>query len=401
MKRAEKLVEDFWKGVPMFDQWCKVRQARARELFIAETATGRVIDFQSAMQLEHIHVPTKQEKALLSKYYDYNRAAKEAKEAGDEDRYESYKNAKDRLWKNPETGVRNAIEYNQFIGKMQRVAVNTPVQGLCGDFMRIAINRIKKWVENDPDIQSVFRFHGSVHDEIDVSIKNEYIPFILPRLTRLMKLRKYHEQMQWTVPIECDAEYGRSWDIDWNVTKIAYTKIDELATYVPDVFNTTTVNNLYKSIMSGDEGKRARAQGYLEQSLHPRAYKLAKKIFEMTDKKAIQQTLIASLQLHEYWTIDHVPDGDDSTLETLAQYEARTGVSARDKQCPEFGYMGSISLDNPNVIRPGKNLLDDPNALPTPEVTIDETVEPEQQAQLELDDAEGTSPEFLSHKVGA
>jgi len=398
MKKAEELVEKYWAGVPKFREWCDIKQAIARDKFITETATGRVIDFRSSMELDHIHTPTKQEKTQLSRYYDFKREAKKAQEAGDQDQFEAYKNAADRLWKNPETGVRNAIEYNQFLGKAQRVAVNTPVQGLCGDFMRISINRIKKWVEKDPDIQKVFRFHGSVHDEIDISIKNEYVPFILPRLTRWMKLRKYHEQMGWPVPIECDAEYGRSWDVDWSITKVAYTKIEGLETYVPDMFNTTTTNNLYKFIMSGDAAKREKARGYLEQTLHPRAYKLAAKIFEATDKKKIQNLLIASLQLHEYWTIDNVPDGDDNdkTLETLAQYEQRCGINYRDPKCPEFGYMGPIPLDNPNVIRPEPNLLDDPNAvIPPPEsaqVEVEEVIEVESDPQDEQS--------YLTHKVG-
>jgi DNA polymerase I-like protein with 3'-5' exonuclease and polymerase domains len=403
MKKAEQLVANFWKGVPQFNLWCEGKKARARDAFVTETATGRVLDFKSAMEHEHIHTPTPQEKTLLSRYYDYKREAKKAKEEKDDDRFKSYDDAAQRLWKNPETGVRNAIEYNQFIGKMQRVAVNTPVQGLCGDFMRIAINRIKKWVEKDPDVQKVFRFHGSVHDEIDVSIKNEYVPFIMPRLTRWMKLRKYHESMKWPVPIECDAEYGRSWDVDWSVTKVGYTYIDGLETYVPDMFNSVTVNNLYKFIASGDEAKREKAKGYLEQSLHPRAFEATKKLFEAKDKKAIQRQLIAVLQLHEYWLIDTVPDGDDGdkTLETLAQYEERMGISARDPKCPEFGYMGPIPLDNPNVIRPEPNLLDGPTGEIVGEITASEIEEPETQESLDFQPSEQPSQEFLTHKVGA
>jgi DNA polymerase I-like protein with 3'-5' exonuclease and polymerase domains len=397
MKKAEELVEKYWAGVPKFKEWCDVKQARARNDFVTETATGRVLDFKSAMEQEHIRVPTSQEKALLRKYYDYKREAKAALERGDEDVAASYKNAADRLWKNPETGVRNAIEYNQFISKAQRVAVNTPVQGLCGDFMRISINRIKKWVEKDPDVQKVFRFHCSVHDEIDVSIKNEYVPFVLPRLTRWMKLRKYHESMQWPVPIECDAEYGRSWDVDWSINKVGYTYIDGLETYAPDAFSTTTVNNLYKFIASGDEEKREKAKGYLQNVLHPRAFESAKLLFKAQDRKEIQQQLVAVLQLHEYWTIDHVPDGDenDKTLETLAQYEQRVGISARDPLCPEFGYMGPIPLDNPNVIRPEPNLLEGGEVTPT------ETSEPETEETFEVEDPPQTSQEFLTHKVGA
>jgi hypothetical protein len=176
-----------------------------------------------------------------------------------------------------------------------------------------------------------------------------------------MKLRKYHESMSWPVPIECDAEYGRSWDVDWSINKVGYTYIDGLETYVPDAFSTTTVNNLYKFIASGDEERREKAKGYLQQALHPRAFESAKYLFKAQDRKEIQKQLVAALQLHEYWSIDHVPDGDegDRSLETLAEYEQRMGISARDPLCPEFGYMGPIPLDNPNVIRPEPNLLGD------------------------------------------
>ena len=389
MQKAEDLVTEFWKKVPEFRKWCDVKQARAKNEFVTETSTGRVINFKSAMEHEGIHTPTQQEKSLLKKYYDYKREAKAALERDDKEAAASYKNAADRLWKNPETGVRNAIDYNQFISKAQRVAVNTPVQGLCGDFMRISINRIKKWVEKDPDVQKVFRFHGSVHDEIDVSIKNEYVPFILPRLTRWMKLRKYHENMKWPVPIECDAEYGHSWDVDWSINKVGYTYIDGLETYVPDAFNSVTVKNLYKAIAFGDEAKREKAKGYLQQTLHPRAFDSTGRLFKTQDGKEIQNQLIAVLQLHEYWTIDHVPDGDenDKTLETLAQYEERMGISARDPKCPEFGYLGPIPLDA-NVIRPEPNLLgDEPSGEVSPQAETEET--PEVEASLP------TSQEFL------
>src|SRR5271156_2975372 len=406
MKKAEDLVTKYWNGVPMFKLWCEKKKAIANADFITETATGRVLDFKSAMEQEHLHVPTQQEKSLLSKYYDYKREMKKAVEDKDEDRIASYKNAADRLWKNPETGVRNAIEYNQFLGKMGRVAVNTPVQGLCGDFMRIAINRIKKWVEKDPDVQKVFRFHGSVHDEIDVSIKNEYVPFVLPRLTRWMKLRKYHESMKWPVPIECDAEYGRSWDVDWSITKVGYTHIDGLENYVPIVFNQTTINNLYKAIASGDDVKREKARGYLEQMLHPRAFELTKALFKAQGREEIKSKLVAVLQLHEYWEIDTVPDGDenDKLLETLAQYEERMGINERDPQTPEFGYMGPIPLDNPNVIRPTPFLLDDPNA-PIADLSAEDTPseisESEAEDTVEVDPSTQSPQEFLTHKVGA
>jgi len=369
-EKCEEMVAKYWAGVPKFKEWCDGKQIRARESMVCETKTGRVIDFKSAMEAKGIHVPTKEERQRLSQYYDLKREAKRAKADKDDDRTEKYENAAQRLWKNPDTGVRNAIDYNQFIGYIQRVAVNCPVQGLSGDFMRIALNRIKKWVERDPGVQAVFRLHGSVHDEIDVSIKNEYIPFVLPRLTRLMKLRKYHEREGWIVPIECDAEYGHSWDVDHNVTDkkdpAAYTKVDYWRSYVPDVFDVPTVRNLFRAMTCGDQVKAGRAQAWLKANLHPRAFESSKPLFDtnakagwpLRDPQEIKRVLIALLQLHEYWTIDYTPDADDAKLETLAQYEERMGIRARDPRCPEFGYLGAIPLCS-NVVRPTLELLGD------------------------------------------
>ena len=364
-EKVQEMVAKYWAGVPKFKEWCDARQARAREAFVCETQTGRVINFKSAMEADRIHVPSREERGRLGHYYDLRREAKKAEADGDRERQEKYKAAAERLWKNPDTGVRNAIEYNKFLGYIQRVAVNCPVQGLSGDFMRIALNRIRLWVASDPDVQKVFRLHGSVHDEIDISIKNEYVPFVLPRLTRLMKLRKYHEKMGWRVPIECDAEYGRSWDVDYNVTDkkspAAYTMIEGLRTYVPDDFDVPTVRALHRALCSGDEGKRARAKAWLEESVHPRAMQSAGRLLASADPKEVKQQLIAVLQLHEYWTIDHVPDADGAALEALAQYEARMGLTEadRDPAAPEFGYMGAIPLDA-QVVRPQTPVFGDP-----------------------------------------
>jgi DNA polymerase I-like protein with 3'-5' exonuclease and polymerase domains len=369
-EKCDEMVAKYWEGVPKFKEWCDGKQLRVRESMVCETKTGRVIDFRSAMEAKGIHVPSKEERQRLSQYYDLKREAKRAKADKDDDRLEKYENAAQRLWKNPDTGVRNAIDYNQFIGYIQRVAVNCPVQGLSGDFMRIALNRIKKWIERDPGVQAVFRLHGSVHDEIDVSIKNEYIPFVLPRLTRLMKLRKYHEREGWIVPIECDAEYGHSWDVDYNVTDkkdpAAYTKVEYWRSYVPSMFSPELYTRLYRALVSGDGAKVDRAKEWLKVNLHPKAFQSAQCLFEtnakagwpLTDPREIKRVFVALLQLHEYWTIDHVPDSEDAALETLAQYEGRMGIYARDERCPEFGYLGAIPLGC-NVVRPTPEILGD------------------------------------------
>jgi DNA polymerase I-like protein with 3'-5' exonuclease and polymerase domains len=368
-ERAKKMVDDYWAGVPKFAEWCEAKKYRAKHELLCETATGRVIDFKSAMEADRLRPPVSEEFKQMQRYYDFGRRAERAKEAGDMDAYARLKSAADSLWKNPETGVRNAIDYNRFIGKIQRVSVNVPVQGICGDFMRIALNRIRIWVLSDPAIQSVFRLHGSVHDEIDPSIKNEYVPFILPRLTRLMKLRKYHEKMGWKVPIECDAEYGHSWDVDYNVTDKkhpdAYTHIPGIETYVPDCFDLKTVKGLLKALSSGIETRIQRAKGWLQTNLHPRAYEATVNLFKATELEEIKNSLIAVLQLHEFWVVDNTPD-DDNSLETLAQYEKRMGLTEKDRgSMPEFGFLGKIPLNFP-VTRPIVDLLGDESELTPP-----------------------------------
>lgn len=396
-ERCKQMVDDYWKGVPKFAEWSAIKRNKARTEFICETATGRVISFESAMKAQHIRKPTPEERKNVSKYYDHNREAKRLAALKDDDSKEQaqrYKDAADKLWKNPESGVRNAIEYNKFLGKIERVSVNAPVQGICGDFMRIALNRIRLWVLSDPGIQQVFRLHGSVHDEIDISIKNEYMPFVLPRLTRLMKLRKYHTKMKWPVPVECDAEYGHSWDVDFNVTDKkhpdAFTKVLGMENYIPDSFDVPTIKNLLKAVLSGDERRITRAKEWLHTSLHPRAYESTASLFKAKDYKEAKQQLIAVCQLHEYWTIDHTPD-DVTTLENLEAYEARMGLTKESRgDAPECGFLGHIPLDA-EVIRPTLELLGDLPLIPVAdeEVAVEEVVTDEQASLISTNAAIG------------
>jgi DNA polymerase I-like protein with 3'-5' exonuclease and polymerase domains len=382
---CKKMVDKYWEGVPKFAEFVAMKQAKARTDMICETTTGRVINFNSALEALHLHKPFDEERQNLYEYYGNNREAEQAKKAGNDADYQKYKGRADRLWKDPDSGVRNAMEYNKFIGKVTRIAVNAPIQGICGDFMRIALNRLRKWVESDPFIQSVFRLHTSVHDEVDFSVKNEYVPFILPRVTRLMKLRKYHEQMKWQVPIECDAEYGHSWDVDWNATDpkkaYAWTHVEGMERYLPDLFDPKSVKAMLNSLTSGDPAKIQRVKTWMIENLHPRAigrvhdtdvYETINALDKAKSPKETQRILIAILQLHEYWTIDHVPDGQDATMETLEQYEQRVGLTAKDRgMMPSFGYSGAIPLDA-KIIRPTLLILGEEVQAELPLITVGE-----------------------------
>src|SRR5271157_3523020 len=370
------MVDKYWAGVPKFAEFVAAKQLKARTDMICETTTGRVINFISAMQALHLRKPNDEEKQNMYSYYSLNREAEAAKKAQDMETYAKLRARADHLWKDPDSGVRNAMEYNRFIGKIQRVSVNAPIQGLCGDFMRIALNRLRKWVESDIQISSVFRLHTSVHDEVDFSVKNEYIPFILPRVTRLMKLRKYHEQMKWQVPIECDAEYGHSWDVDWNATDakkaIAYTKVEGMEHYIPDAFDPQSVKNLLKTLLTGDPVKKEKVKTWMKENLHPRAFEATKAFEKAKDEKEVKRILIAILQLHEYWTLDHVPDGQDAQMETLDQYEARMGLTKKDRgMMPEFGYLAAIPL-NAKVKRPTLDILGEEVQAELPLITVSE-----------------------------
>ena len=383
---CEKMVDKYWAGVPKFAEFVQMKQLKARTDFSCDTSTGRVINFLSAMEALRIRKPNDEEKRNLYEYYSLNREAEKAKKDRNAEEYERLKGRSDKLWKDPDSGVRNAMEYNKFLGKIQRVAVNAPIKGLCGDFMRIAINRLRLWVESDPMISSIFRLHTSVHDEVDFSVKNEYIPFILPRVTRLMKLRKYHTQMNWLVPIECDAEYGRSWDVDWNTTDpkkpAAWTHVDGMETYIPDEFDVLSIKALFKALTSGEETRIDKVKTWLAENLHPRAlgidYKKEFVTLKLIDKakgnnKELKRLLIAMLQLHEYWNIDHIPDGkeEDAKMEKLVDYEKRMGLTTADRGVvPSFGYIGAIPLEGVNVIRPTVEILGEEVPVEQVEITV-------------------------------
>ena len=366
---AKEMVANYWLGVPVFKEWCDNKQKIARDSMTCTTGTGRVIDFQSAMEAQCIHRPTKEE---MENYWYHRRLTKKAEEAEKEKDMETAAKLKAKassLWKDPETGVRNAGDYNRFMGKIERVAVNVPVQGICGDFMRIALNRIRQWAEKFKAIAAVLRLHLSVHDEIDFVVKNEYVPYVLPRISRFMKLRKYHINMKWRVPIECDCEYGKSWDVEHHLTgddghkPAGWTEIAGMENYIPTEFNAETVKGLLHALKSEDQVRRDNALAWLKVNLHERAYQA----FCNGDNANPKKSLIAALQLHEYWNTDNIPDEDEDKMETLEQYEARMGLTPADRgMMPEMGYLGAVPQDK--VRRPTLMILGE--EVPAEDVTI-------------------------------
>jgi len=76
--------------------------------------------------------------------------------------------------------------------------------------------------------------------------------------------------MDWNVPIECDAEYGHSWDVDYNVTDKNFQRLTPYPgweSYVPSDFDMKTVKNLYQAFISGMMLER-KAKNWITEILH-------------------------------------------------------------------------------------------------------------------------------------
>lgn len=363
LQKTQEMVATYWAGVPRFKEWCDEQQRVAREQMVCYTPTGRVIKFKSAMKALGLYIPEPEQRDLMYLYYRVRKqlnelVARRGTWSDDEqEQARKLKDTMDQLWSDRDTGVRNAIEYNKFLSKIERVAVNAPVQGLAGDFMRIALNRIRRYcTQTEPAIQSVLRLHNTVHDEIDYSVKNKYLPFVVPRITRLMKLRSLHKAQNWPVPIEADTEYGRSWDVQYHLTgddghkPSGWTDVKGMETYLPPGFELSTVDKLVNSIASGEDAKRDRVVQWFKSFLHPRAmealdyalWENKKDGVKLTAPEIIRKQLIATLQLHEYWTVDE----DEDPPETLVEFEARAGLTAADRGfMPEDGWLCSVPQD--------------------------------------------------------
>jgi DNA polymerase I-like protein with 3'-5' exonuclease and polymerase domains len=317
---AAALVEKYWEAVPTFAAWCDTKRQTARTKLLCRTPTGRVITFGSAMKFFGIKEPLPEHKNY---FFEYKRAKKEEANFLKMEMNEEAQAAGDRalaLYKNKETGVKNYIEYNRFLGKAERVSINIPLQGTAGDMMRSSMNKIRLWVQSDPFLEYVFRLHMTVHDEIDFSIRNEFVPYVLPRINRIMKLRGLHRDKGWVVPIETDCEYGPSWDVQYHLTgddahtASGYMDIPGLESYLPAEFDPNLPTRLFSSLSSG---RIEKVKEWMKTNLHNRVHSLVDKVID-------ERSIRIVLQLHEFWTLDE--DEEGALHEPLSAFSMRTGV---------------------------------------------------------------------------
>lgn len=370
-EEAETMVNKYWESVPLFFEWCQNKRTIARRLLQCKTPTGRLIGFSSAMKAFHIRTPKDGDK---ERYWDYKKLVRVAESFTKRNQKEDAAAAQasaDALFKDPASGVKNYQEYTRFLGKAERVAINIPLQGTAGDLMRSALNKIRIWAQHTHRVEDVMRIHGSVHDEIDFSVKNEYAPYIIPRVNRYMKLRKLHENRKWEVPIETDCEYGQSWDVQYHLTgddghaPSAWVDVPGMENYIPPEYDESDLNTM---ISACQKGKIEKVGAWIKDNLHPRVHGYVEELSKTSDYRRI---LLVILQLDEFWRIDEDENGD--LEESIEQYAKRRALPLCEE--PKIGglpsYLASVPLGS---------------GAPTPIVVEKEEIE--EKSEPEYDDEE-------------
>jgi len=361
-EEADEMVAKYWEGVPYFSAWAEKQRELARKKMICRTKSGRIIKFDSAMKAQRITLPEQHEWDNYKIYWDIRRRAKDF-EKTDKEKYQKIMEKADAMYKDRATGVRNLSDYKSFMSKVLRVVLNIPLQGLAGDIMRMSLNRLHTWSRFVPKIWQVLEVHASVHDELDYTVRDEFVPWVLPRFVKLMKLRPLHEKMKWPVAIECDTEYGSSWDLRHHLTgddthlAAGWTKIPLIAEYVPVEFDENTPKHLIKSLQN--DAKRDKALTWLKENLHARTKPVLDSLKEQLGKgcstATLKQLVYAILQIHEFWVIDSAPDFDTDgfvEFETLEQYAERIGVQLDASDMTLDGELTTEVLVNIAPIQP-------------------------------------------------
>ena len=332
-EKAGEMVEAYWRGVPMFYEWAQRMQLRARDKMECITPSGRRIDFASDMRTKKIYVPNTGDYSRYQDHWGLKRESERHRKRDPEKADELEEKAR-QMYLDKATGVANYGDYRSFMGKIQRVATNAPLQGLAGDFMRVSLSNIRQWAERVA-VGKILMMHATVHDEVDYSIKNEYVPYVLPRIVRCMKLRKMHSKMGWPVPIECDTEYGKSWDVKEHLTgddthsPSGYTKITGLENYIPDVFDKESIEAVIAALLGEDPLDKEDALTYLTSITHERVHGTIQRLTK-ANAKDIRLFVTAILQLHEYWVIEH-GEPDDVNDESIEDYEKRNGLDPNNR----------------------------------------------------------------------
>jgi len=92
-------------------------------------------------------------------------------------------------------------------GFADRTAVNSPVQGTGGDLIRIVLCKLQDKYENDKEFAENSKFALTVHDEVDVFVKPQYLKTCYETITQMM----YFKPSNFVVPICATPSAGLDW----------------------------------------------------------------------------------------------------------------------------------------------------------------------------------------------
>ena len=93
----------------------------------------------------------------------------------------------------------------QMVSQAERIAVNSPIQGTAADMIKIAMNRIGDFIEENYGPDDV-RMLLQVHDELLFEIKTDLIKKVEPQLREMME-----NVIDLNVPITADSKVGKNW----------------------------------------------------------------------------------------------------------------------------------------------------------------------------------------------
>jgi DNA polymerase-1 len=93
----------------------------------------------------------------------------------------------------------------QLMAQAERMAINHPIQGTEGDFLRIAMTEISNLIHKeyaDKDVKMLLQ----VHDELLFEIKDTLVKSVSPKIKDIME-----NVCKLDVPLTVDVKYGDNW----------------------------------------------------------------------------------------------------------------------------------------------------------------------------------------------
>ena len=91
----------------------------------------------------------------------------------------------------------------------ERMAINAPIQGTAADVMRVAMNRVYKYLSEENKLDDV-RILLQVHDELVFEIKDDLVDKVVPKLIDIME-GVLADKENLGVPIKVDVATGQNW----------------------------------------------------------------------------------------------------------------------------------------------------------------------------------------------